>query len=430
MSALRLSAIWWDAKDFLSSLPAYLAPAVREGASRDRSGLPTSDPGPDRAVEEGIGWLCRAQDRSASADGGFARHFGLVDGWAPSYPETTGYIVPTLLASGDSALQERARRALDWLVAIQMDSGAFQGGVVGDPNRAQVVFNTGQVLLGLVAGMRTFRTPAYAEAVRRAAEWLVTHQHPDGSWRRFGGPYAPPGPKTYHTHAAWGLFEAARVSARADWGDTALANVRWAMTHQRANGWFELCCLVHDDRPLTHTLGYALRGVIEAWKYSGDKTFLAAALTTADGLMRPLGPDGFLSGRLTPDWSPASGWVCLTGTAQIAECWLLLYEATGSEKYRDAALVANRFVRRTVRMDGNPALRGAVQGSFPVWGAYNRFLFPNWACKFMVDANRREIEILTSHLPDESLRSGGDSGTGKMTERVGTDPHARRNAGS
>jgi len=398
--AHSVAAAWWDAKDVLSSLPAYLVSAVREGAARDRRGLAGEDPGPARAVEEGVGWLCRAQDRSASADGGFARHFGLTDGWAPSYPETTGYIVPTLLASSDPALIERARRALDWLAAIQMDSGAFQGGVVNDPNKSQVVFNTGQVLLGFAAGARVFGKAEYADVMERAAGWLVTHQHSDGSWRRFGGPYAPPGPKTYQTHVAWGLFEAARIASRPQWGDTALANVRWAISHQRENGWFELCCLVHDDRPLTHTLGYALRGVIEAWKYSGETAFLTAARCTADGLIKPLGSDGFLPGRLTPDWRAASRWACLTGTAQIAECWLLLHEATGDLRYRNAALIANRYVRRTIRLDGNPDLRGAVQGSFPVWGAYNRFVFPNWACKFMVDANRREMALLEKVVAD------------------------------
>lgn len=402
MSAPGLSAIWWDAKDFLRSLPAYLVPAVRKEMARDRRGLRGQDPGPARAVEEGIGWLCRAQDLSTSADGGFARHFGLVDGWAPSYPETTGYIIPTLLTSGDPALEERARRALDWLVSIQMESGAFQGGVISDPTRMEVVFNTGQVLLGLAAGLRRFRTPAYAEAMERAATWLVTHQDPDGSWRRFEGPYAQPGPRTYHTHVAWGLFESAAVASRSDWGDAALASVRWAMTHQRANGWFELCCLLHDQRPLTHTIGYALRGVIAAWRFSGQEAYLAAARRTADGLMQALEPDGFLPGRLTADWRPASRWVCLTGTAQIADCWLLLHEVTGDERYGKAGLIANRFVRSTIRVDGGPDMRGAVQGSFPVWGMYNRFKFPNWACKFMVDANRREISLLARAVPNGS----------------------------
>jgi hypothetical protein len=67
-------------------------------------------------------WLSEAQDGSASADGGFSRHFDPSRGWAASYPETTGYIIRTLIDEAEEqfrpGLRERARRALHWLCAI------------------------------------------------------------------------------------------------------------------------------------------------------------------------------------------------------------------------------------------------------------------------------------------------------------------------
>src|SRR5712692_3479 len=71
-----------------------LPPAAKLEGRKDRRGLPASDPGIDQSVREAIGWLCRAQDCSTTNDGGVARHYSLVSGWAPSYPETTGYIIP------------------------------------------------------------------------------------------------------------------------------------------------------------------------------------------------------------------------------------------------------------------------------------------------------------------------------------------------
>src|SRR5207247_1048972 len=53
---------------------------------RDRRGVPASDPGIDRAVDEGIGWLGRAQDETASRDDGVAAWFSLRSGWSASYP--------------------------------------------------------------------------------------------------------------------------------------------------------------------------------------------------------------------------------------------------------------------------------------------------------------------------------------------------------
>ena len=111
-------------------------------------------------VREALGWLERARDYSLSEDSGVARHYSLVSGWSASYPETTGYIVPTLIAEGrargNEVLLARARKMLDWLVSIQMPCGAFQGSTVDTSNVVPVTFNTGQILLGLAAGVAEF----------------------------------------------------------------------------------------------------------------------------------------------------------------------------------------------------------------------------------------------------------------------------------
>ncbi|MGH7052880.1 MAG: hypothetical protein ACREFA_03565, partial [Stellaceae bacterium] len=210
------------------SLPAH----AREAAAADRKGPARADPGCERIIDECVAWLARAQDASASADGGVARHYGLVSGWGPSYPETTGYIVPTLLAyaaqAGRGDLAGRARCMLDWLVAIQLPDGGFQGGVIGASPVVPTVFNTGQILIGLAAGERSFG--GYGEPLRRAAEWLMSVQDADGCWRRHASPFARPGEKAYDTHVAWGLIEAAAVDPTAGYGEAACANLRWALT--------------------------------------------------------------------------------------------------------------------------------------------------------------------------------------------------------
>jgi hypothetical protein len=366
-----------------------LPAAARAEVLRDRRNRLPDDPGCDRIIDEGLGWLGRAQDHSRTADGGVARHYSLRTGWGASYPETTGYIVPTMLEGarlrGREEHRDRARRMLDWLVSIQLPCGGFQGGVIDQTPVVPVTFNTGQILMGLAAGVREFGG-AYLEPMRRAADWLVATQDPDGCWRRFATPFAAPGEKAYETHVAWGLLEASRARPEPRYVEAALRNVGWALGHQRGNGWFARCCLDDPDHPLTHTLGYVLRGVVEAHRETGDAALLEAACRTADGLLGALRPDGVLPGRLGSDWGAAAPWVCLTGSAQVAHCWLLLAEATGEARYREAARAANRFVRRTVRIDGPPEARGAVKGSWPVQGGYGTFQYLNWACKFLVDS--------------------------------------------
>jgi hypothetical protein len=370
---------------------------ARAERRRDRRGGLGPDPGIDCAVDEAIGWLCRAQDMSTSHDGGVARHFSLIDGWSSSYPETTGYIIPTVLAYADlrndnGELRRRSRRMLDWLLAIQLPDGGFQGGTIGATPVTSVTFNTGQILIGLASGVRVFGE-AYRSSMRRAADWLVATQDSDGCWRKHPSPFAEPGEKAYETHVAWGLLEAARLEPNSKYGESALANVRWAFRQQQDNGWFDKCCLSDPAQPLTHTIGYVLRGVLEAYRFAQDPALLQASRRTADGLMHALREDGFLPGRLDSKWRGTVGWACLTGMVQIANCWLLLYQCSGEARYKEAAYAANRYVRRTIHIDGPEDTRGGVKGSFPVDGDYGTYQFLNWACKFLIDSNLLEKAV-------------------------------------
>jgi hypothetical protein len=373
------------------SLPAL----AREERRRDREGLPKHDPGTALVLPALFDWMSLAQDRSASADGGVARSFDLLRGWETSYPETTGYIVPTFIDGAQALarpdLLDRARRMADWLVAIQLPDGGFQGGRIDSQPVVAVTFNTGQILLGLAAAEARFGT--YGAAMRKAADWLVKTQDDDGCWRRHPTPFAAAGEKEYETHVAWGLFEAARIDGTRGYGEAGLRNVRWALGSQRPDGWLPKCCLDDPSRPLTHTIGYALRGVLEAHRYQPHADLLDAARRIADGLLRSTGPDGELPGRLLPGWKAAVPWVCLTGVAQVAICWMMLFELLGERRYLDAAWRANAYLRRTIRLDGPADIRGGVKGSFPVEGEYGRYQYLNWASKFLADSLMAEAAL-------------------------------------
>src|SRR5437870_3264653 len=108
-------------------------------------------------------WLLRAQ--AATPDDGvslgyFPSNPDATGGWLDSYPETTGYIVPTLLAFADRFRREDVRecalRMARWEIDVQMPSGAVQGGTVcASERQVPAVFNTGMVLQGYSAAYRT-----------------------------------------------------------------------------------------------------------------------------------------------------------------------------------------------------------------------------------------------------------------------------------
>lgn len=353
------------------------------------------DPGKAVTIRAALDWILRAQRNSASNDGGIARDYSVKKGWATSYPETTGYIIPTLINCGhyfdNKDYLGGAMIALDWCEKIQLENGAFQGGrIENDP--VPVTFNTGQILIGLAAGVKEF--DKYGNAMHRAARWLVETMDDDGCWRKYSTPFAEKGEKAYETHVSWGLLEAAKASGNTEYGDAALKNIRWAITKQKENGWFEDCCLDKPKKPLTHTLGYVTRGIMEGFLYSRDEELLASARKFADAIVDVVDDEGYLPGRFNKNWRPAVKWVCLTGAVQIAHSLLLIYRETGESKYLETGSKLNEYVRRTVRLEGsNDAMIGGIKGSYPIDGLYGRFEYLNWAAKFFIDSNMCEAEI-------------------------------------
>jgi Squalene-hopene cyclase C-terminal domain len=394
---MRIKSIIRKVREVRDSLA--LGAAAKAERRRDRSAGLGEDQGIERTVAESLAWLGRAQDHSTSHDGGVARHYSLISGWGASYPETTGYIAPTLLTCSEKqrneALRQRGRHMLDWLVRIQFPEGGFQGGTINSKPAVPVTFNTGQILLGLSSGAASFGEP-YLGAMHRAAEWLVRSQDPDGCWRKHATRFAAPGEKAYETHVAWGLLEAAQVAGEQRYADAAMKNVHWALTKQQRNGWFADCCLTDPSQPLTHTLGYALRGILQAYLYAQEASLLEAGRRTGEGLLSAIEPAGFLPGRLDQSWQGTVTWSCLTGSVQIAHCLLLLYQTTHDARFRDAAFALNAYVRRTIRLDGAAETRGAVKGSFPISGDYGRYQYPNWAAKFFIDSNLLEQTVRRS----------------------------------
>lgn len=373
-----------------------LSSAARTEIELDNNGILGPDPGPEAVIGACTAWICRAQDQSASKDGGVSRDFSLQKGWATSYPETTGYIVPTMIELAKylnrADLDNRAQQMLDWFLAIQLDCGGFQGGKIDSIPVVPVTFNTGQILLGLAAGVKRFGD-TYRDSMNQAACWLRDTLDNDGCWRKHPTPFAAPGEKAYETHVSWGLFEAARLSPDQGFGEAGLRQVDWALTKQAENGWWGSCCLTMPDAPLTHTLGYVLRGVLEGYLWSGRNDLLQRSIVTGKALLTAQEPSGRLPGRLDKQFKPVVDWACLTGIVQIAHCWLLLYKTTGDKKFLEAAKLSNSYVRKTIRITGNPDTLGGVKGSFPVNGDYGQWEFLNWAAKFTIDSNLLELEL-------------------------------------
>lgn len=352
---------------------------------------------PDVHLKAAMDWLRRAQDAGNDRGVSYGVFFG--QDFDVSYPETTGYICRTFVEraeeTGDDELLDRAIAMGDWEIAIQLPEGAVMGGKI-DADPRPVVFNTGMVLLGWTALIRRTGEERFAHAARRASEWLVEIQEPDGRWVRGHSPFAAPGSTLYNVKAAWALSEAGVVLGEPRFVEAGLRNAEYCLSRQTANGWLPDCCLSDARAPLLHTLAYSMQGLLGIGQLTGREDLVAGARLLADAQLRILGADGFLPGHQRPDFSAAVDWCCLTGSAQTSTVWSQLYLLTGDEAYRTAARRVNRYLMARHDIDNaDLRLRGGVPGSWPVWGSYGRLRILNWATKYLVDALALEQRIST-----------------------------------
>ena len=342
----------------------------------------------DRHLAAAMEWLKRAQDAGIDRGVSYGVRFG--EDFDVSYPETTGYICRTFVEqsalSGDSELLRRAVAMGDWEIAIQMPEGAVMGGKLSsDPTPA--VFNTGMVLLGWSALIRSTGEQRYKAAARRAMDWLLSVQERDGSWIRGNSQFALAGATLYNVYAASGLCDAGLALGEEHYVRAAIRNAELCVSRQHANGWFPDCCLANPRQPLLHTLAYTMQGLLGIGKLTGRADFIGAARRAADAEAGILSEEGYLPGMQTEAFEAAADWCCLTGSAQVSSVWSELYSLTGEDRYRQCARAANRYLmaRHDIR---NPdlRLRGGLPGSWPVTGPYGRLTILNWATKYLVDA--------------------------------------------
>ncbi|MFC1826938.1 hypothetical protein ACFLZQ_03290 [Thermodesulfobacteriota bacterium] len=347
-------------------------------------------------INEAVKWLCRAQD--ATPDGGVSHSYAVGKGWAPSYPETTGYIIPTLLNVSeymeDVSLRERALQMADWELEVQLESGAIPALSSENP----VVFDTGQVIFGWLAAYNSVRDNKYIKAALKAGDWLLSVMDDDGVWRRYGNPGSD-NQHTYNVRTAWALIALANLSGKAKYADGVAGFMDWVLDQEeKESGWFHHNCLNENLRPLLHTIAYTSQGLLESGISLKDERFINAAARTSDALMQHVDEQGRMPGRFNQSWNPAAKWSCLTGMAQTSIVWQKLDLISGNHKYSEASAKVNNFLKSTQAINAdNVGIRGGIRGSYPISGEYGKYRTLNWATKFFIDA------LLLNEFPNVSL---------------------------
>lgn len=333
-------------------------------------------------IRAALAWI--ANSIRATGGHGSAHSYALFRGWEKAYPETTGYLIETLFDFGDWSSPEISYRQLafdcaQWLETIQLPSGAFAGLLAG--HREPSVFNSGQILFGLLKCEKK-------EAATRVAAWLLAIQEADGSWKKAA--YKPGFEPSYYTRVIWPLllferqyphvFPALKARMRQSLQRYA---TRFLPNHSIKDWGFA------PGKPaFTHTIAYTLEGFWMSALLLEETAILEKTLASLQTLLKHQLQKKRTAGAFDENWRGDYRFLCPTGNAQLSLLCHRIWEHVGDSYYAQAA---DHFLMEMLpaqSLSRFPATNGAISGSLPVWGKYQRLRYPNWACKFFLDAMR------------------------------------------
>lgn len=340
----------------------------------------------EKRADAALAWLSRSIQVCSGA--GSAHSFSPVFGWRGAYPETTGYLIETLLRYADLKnrpdLRDTAIGCADWLCRVQLPTGAFASGVVG--GRRPSIFNTGQILFGLAAcGIaKTGDAPTQKICLEKSVRWLLDSLEPDGSWQQaaFVPGYVP----SYYTRAIWGVLRADDVLQHPDIQPAMCRALHFYAQRFTPQNTVRDWGFRPGEAAFTHTIAYTLEGFVECAVRLGERDVLAKTAACMDVLLAVRHRDGRTAGRYDERWRGDYSFICLTGNAQLSIVCRRLFRLTGEPKY---ARAADEFLAEIIdfqKVSPNPNLHGALPGSAPFSGKYMRWRYPNWAAKFFLDA--------------------------------------------
>lgn len=333
-------------------------------------------------------WCQRSAEKGK---GGSSAHFSPVLGWSNPYPETTGYLIPTLLKLqqhfGDDSYRETAVQLGQWLLDIQNADGSWHGGLHPAKKPGGSVFNTGQILKGMAALYRDSQDQKWLEAGSRGAQWLADGVGSDGLWP--SGDYQASQTPSYYTHVAWPMLEMWQLNQEAGVRAAAERYLDKMKTRIQENGVVSHWGFKDAGPAFTHTIAYTIRGFQESARLINNYDRYAAPMEPALEVIYRKSElaNGRLPGSFDEKWHATGDYVCLTGNAQLAISLLLMEEHKTDLRLVNAATKLIDFVakvqRQTTPIDG---VNGAVAGSYPLWGKYMIGRYPNWSAKYFCDS--------------------------------------------
>lgn len=326
-------------------------------------------------INNAVKWLLNSQIN------GYRHSFHFVYGWQKEYPETTGYIIPSLLEvykkTKDEEIYNSVKKAVKWLKEIQNSDGSFN-----DLQGNKQIFDTGQILIGFNYIYENFPEFDIKDNLIKAIEWLVLVQNEDGSFTKFSYNNLP---HTYYSRVGAAILKSGFLLDDKSIKESGIKNIEWVMSNQLENGFFKYSSFANYD-PFLHTMVYILEGLLDAYDLLKDENILKSILKFSDTLLEVSKRDNILYSQYNEEYIATNKEYCMTGLSQWAGVCFRLYKITKKEEYKEDGIKTLNFVKSKQIISSNKNLNGGISGSIPLNGKYMKYSIPNWGVKFFIDA--------------------------------------------
>ncbi|MCB0529497.1 MAG: hypothetical protein KDC65_13525 [Saprospiraceae bacterium] len=322
---------------------------------------------------------------------GFSHSYSPFSGWSKAYPETSGYLIDTLFdyarLRSERSLTQLALQCTDWLVSVQFPNGAYPALLAG--NKKPSVFNTAMILLGLTRAFEEnddiSKRSVLLSSLQHAVTWLINQLEPDGSWKKHA--YVEGFTPNYYAYAVWAMLRANSVLNNPDIEERMRQAIGYYANGILGNGAVSDAGFFPGKPAFTHTMGYTFNGFLESAVLLSDENLIEKKILTGEKFIAIMCANRYrTAGRYDAQWRGDYSFLCLTGNCQLSVFCSRLWEITGREEFRQTARELLNEVVKYQKLSGPKCVRGALPGSYPFWGPYMRFRYPNWGVKFFLDA--------------------------------------------
>lgn len=302
----------------------------------------------------------------------------LLGKFSAPYPETTGYLIPTLINSSqylnDSSYLLLAEKQVDFFSSIQNSDGSFYQSI---NNKAPIVFDTSQILLGLCAIYQYQINSKLLEQINLCLDWLLSLIDKKGHFTNYN--FTKQSCPAYYSRVFWAMLLAQKLlGLKAN--PLILSGVNSILQQRQSNNSFLQWGFDNESYVLTHNIVYTLRGLYETALLSDNKELLSVVENCINSIISKILADNKLYGAYNHQWEPDRSMVCSVGNAQLAYLMLTIDRS----KY---SVAIKKVLQPLLLKQSNTVVnKGAVPSSLPIWGRYQRWRYTNWTQKFFCDA--------------------------------------------